>query len=54
MYIARDLEKALAEALQGRKVVILYGSRQTGKTTLIEHLLENDTIRRGHRQFPSA
>ena len=46
MYIARDLEKALAEALQGRKVVILYGSRQTGKTTLIEHLLENDTIRR--------
>ena len=46
MYIARDLENALAEALQGKKVVILYGSRQTGKTTLIEHLLENETITR--------
>jgi len=47
MYITRDLEGALAEALHGDKVVILYGSRQTGKTTLIERLLADDDIRRG-------
>ena len=47
MYITRDLEGALAEALHGGKVVILYGSRQTGKTTLIERLLADDEIRRG-------
>lgn len=47
MYITRDLEGALAEALRGKKVVILYGSRQTGKTTLIEHLLADSDIRRG-------
>jgi len=47
MYITRDLEGALTEALRGGKVVILYGSRQTGKTTLIERLLADDEIRRG-------
>ena len=47
MYIERDLEKALAEALHGTKVVILYGSRQTGKTTLVEHLLDAETVRKG-------
>ena len=47
MYITRDLEGALAEAICGRKVVILYGSRQTGKTTLIERLLSDAEIRRG-------
>jgi predicted AAA+ superfamily ATPase len=46
MYVQRDLERALAEALQGRKVVILYGSRQTGKTTLVEHLLDAESIRK--------
>ena len=46
MYIARDLEKALAEAIHSRKVVILYGSRQTGKTTLVEHILDAEDIRR--------
>ena len=46
MYITRDLEGALAEAFRGGKVVILYGSRQTGKTTLIERLLADDEIRR--------
>lgn len=47
MYITRDLEGALSEALRGGKVVILYGSRQTGKTTLIERLLADDELRRG-------
>jgi hypothetical protein len=31
MYIERDLEPRLAEALRGNKVLILYGSRQTGR-----------------------
>lgn len=45
MYIERDLERMIADALRGKKVVILYGSRQTGKTTLIERLLSADDIR---------
>ncbi|MBR4676043.1 MAG: ATP-binding protein [Victivallales bacterium] len=46
MYIHRDLEHILSEAIYGKKVVVLYGSRQTGKTTLIEHLLSDETIKR--------
>lgn len=46
MYIMRDLEKRLADAMQGGKVVILYGSRQTGKTTLVERILDADAIKR--------
>lgn len=46
MYVTRDIEQALAEAIRGNKVVILYGSRQTGKTTLIEHLLSAEDIRK--------
>ncbi len=47
MYIKRDLECVIADALRGKKVVILYGSRQTGKTTLVEKLLSADDIRQG-------
>ena len=46
MYIERDLEPRLAEALRGNKVLILYGSRQTGKTTVVEHLLSTPDMRR--------
>ncbi|MBQ6473223.1 MAG: ATP-binding protein [Victivallales bacterium] len=46
MYIERDLETRLSEAFHGRKVVVLYGSRQTGKTTIVEHLLESADIRK--------
>ena len=46
MYIERDLEPRLAEALRGSKVLILYGSRQTGKTTVVERLLSAPDIRR--------
>ncbi|MBQ7175941.1 MAG: ATP-binding protein, partial [Victivallales bacterium] len=46
MYIARDLEAVIDKALDGGKVVILYGARQTGKTTLIEHLLDTKRIRK--------
>ena len=40
MYIKRDLERVISDALRGKKVVILYGSRQTGKTTALNYLLE--------------
>ena len=46
MYIFRDLESVLSEAINDGKIIILYGARQTGKTTLIEHLLADDSIRR--------
>ncbi len=46
MYIERDLEERLSEAFHSGKVVILYGSRQTGKTTIVEHLLEAKDIRK--------
>lgn len=45
MFIERDFSKILREALLGGKVLIVYGSRQTGKTTIIEHVLADETIR---------
>jgi predicted AAA+ superfamily ATPase len=39
MYIKRDLEKVIKEHLFKDKVLVLYGARQTGKTTLIKHIL---------------
>lgn len=44
MYIPRLLEKQLTSALTNRKVLLLLGARQVGKTTLVEHLL---TAQRG-------
>jgi predicted AAA+ superfamily ATPase len=41
-FIPRSLSGTLKRRLtQGNKVVILYGARQTGKTTLVRRLLEN-------------
>ncbi len=47
-WIPRIIEPQLKEALSGplRKVVILYGARQTGKTTLAHHLLDSMEGRR--------
>lgn len=39
MYIKRDFEELFAKTLRSGKVLIVYGSRQTGKTTLVERLL---------------
>ena len=39
-YIPRHLESSLAKRLFQRKALILYGPRQSGKTTLVRHLLE--------------
>ncbi len=40
MYIQKDLEKIIKNQLFKNKVVILYGARQTGKTTLVKHILK--------------
>lgn len=39
MYLQRDLENVLNKHLFRNKVIVLYGPRQSGKTTLIKHLL---------------
>ena len=39
-YIPRSLESSLAKRLFQGKALILYGPRQSGKTTLIRHLLD--------------
>ena len=44
MYIKRDFEPLFADILRSRKVLVVYGSRQTGKTTLIEELLKSEDI----------
>lgn len=41
MYIPRLLEHQIKEALTNRKILLLLGARQVGKTTLVEHILEN-------------
>ena len=46
MYIERDLEPVIKEVLDSGKVVILYGARQTGKTTMIEHLLDEKRLKK--------
>lgn len=42
MYLTRQLEKPFHDALVSFPVVALTGPRQSGKSTLIEHLLQND------------
>ena len=44
MYIRRDFERIFADIIRSRKVLVVYGSRQTGKTTIIEELLRADDI----------
>lgn len=39
MYIQRNLENVLKNRLFGGKVIILYGPRQAGKTTLVKHII---------------
>ena len=47
MYIKRDFEDIFAKTIRSRKVLVVYGSQQTGKTTVIEKLLESSDIKRG-------
>jgi hypothetical protein len=39
MYIRRIADEVLSRVMTGRKVVIILGARQVGKTTLVEHAL---------------
>ncbi len=39
MYIPRELEKHIIQELSQQRITIVYGARQTGKTTLVKHLL---------------
>ena len=41
MYIKRKAEKQLSEWLLSKKILIVLGARQVGKTTLIKHFLQN-------------
>ena len=45
MYIRRQAEKDLRQALAGDKVVLLLGARQVGKTTLVEQVLRGEEAR---------
>ncbi len=47
MYIERLLENVLKKALFKGKVLIIYGPRQAGKTTLVKHIVREfgDTVR---------
>ena len=42
MYIDRDIEKVLMEAADSFQVITLYGMRQVGKTTTVDHLFGDD------------
>lgn len=42
MYLKREIEDVINRALGQFKCVLITGSRQTGKTTLLKHLLEDD------------
>lgn len=55
MHIIRTIESELKSYLFKGKVLIVYGARQTGKTTAISHLLEglsNDLIRFNGDEVP--
>lgn len=41
IYIKRDLENTIRQNLNKGKIIILYGPRRAGKTTLIKHLFSN-------------
>lgn len=42
MYVKRDIEKVLLRAADSFQVITLFGSRQVGKTTTVDHLFGNE------------
>ena len=42
MYIDRDIEKLLLDAAESFQVITIYGSRQVGKSTTVDHLFGED------------
>ena len=47
-YVNRDLQKRIEEWLFRQKVMVLYGARQVGKTTLVKKILSNHQCTRGY------
>lgn len=47
MYIRRDFEPIFERTIRSGKVLVVYGSRQTGKTTVIQKVLETPDIQSG-------
>ena len=45
MFISRELEPILKAGLESGKVIVLFGARQTGKTTLVRHILADKLIK---------
>ncbi|MBR1588556.1 MAG: ATP-binding protein [Kiritimatiellae bacterium] len=45
MFISRELEPLLRKGLSSGKVIVLFGARQTGKTTLVRHMLKEHDIK---------
>lgn len=45
MYIKRLIEEEIRESLFKGEVVIIYGSRQTGKTTLVKKIIEDTNVK---------
>lgn len=41
LYIRRDLEEIIYQNLNKGKIIVIYGPRRAGKTTLINHLFKN-------------
>ncbi len=41
MYIKRNLESTILKYLDAREIIAITGARQTGKTTMINHLIKN-------------
>jgi predicted AAA+ superfamily ATPase len=45
MYINRQAEHDLRQALASGKAVLVLGARQVGKTTLVEQVLRGEIVR---------
>ena len=44
IYIQRDLEKIISKNFSKGKIILLYGPRRAGKTTLLKHLFDDQKI----------
>ena len=47
MYLERSIETEVNRRINDGKVIVLFGARQTGKTTLVLHLLDHPSVRGG-------
>ena len=42
MFIIRELSEVIEKWLFRKKIIIIYGARQVGKTTLVKEILKNE------------